>query len=234
MADESLPEKPPAHEGSVPPRGKGRRKQEGILPTRRIKGKVLLKPSPVKGEKKRTTGGRGTEQVGLRTSTQTPDQYVRFRVRVDDGKVSIVDSHLVEGSLVTPATLSGNFAYEVTHAQRRLHADSIPDLGVTRSFANPEGPPEQRAHNVTELSSYEFNIRVPANELTREALPNIAIALYRVKDRATTLMLGAMPLNIQYVREVRELAHMDGISPRILPEAMQKSRSRRARGSKRD
>jgi hypothetical protein len=42
--------------------------------------------------------------------------------------------------------------------------------------------------------------------------------------------VGARPIRIQYERELREIARVDGVSPRVLPEGMQKQR-REPKGS---
>src|SRR5687768_17907606 len=48
--------------------------------------------------------------------------------------------------------------YEVTEGDRLLHAGSIPDLGVVRSFAYADGTLEQQTHHTYELPTYEFNV----------------------------------------------------------------------------
>jgi hypothetical protein len=153
--------------------------------------------------------------------------YVRLRVRVEeDGGTSIIDSHFVNSALLQPSTIHGNFAYEVTEGQKRLHLDSIPDLGVFRSFVNPDGPLEERQHHMYELKTYEFDVRVPARELAAAALPKVAITLYRVKEARPILPAGIQPLHVQYQRELREVARLEGVPARILPEAVQKLRAK--------
>jgi hypothetical protein len=230
MTDKSstLPEKPAA---DAPPNvmiAKGPRKQHGIVPTRRIKGKLLLKETEKtqnvqrkgalqkKGVSKMGAAKEGTKQVGLKPAATKPDKYVRFRIRVEDGKMSIVDSHLVEGTLLMPSTLSGNYMYEITHGQKRLHLDSIPDLGVKRSFPDPNAPLEERREHITKLSSYEFDVRVPEKELKPAALPKIDIVLYRTKERPRMMKLGLGPLNVQFEKEMREVARIRGIRADIL------------------
>jgi hypothetical protein len=242
MTEETLPEKPTEGAPSMHVRGKGPRKQEGLLRQRRIKGKLLMKPKVTKGGKKgvatKKAGVRmgrarlGTEQVGLKQTADAPEGYVRFRVRVEDEKMTIVDSQLVDSTLIAPAAVYGNFAYEVTHGQARLHVDSIPDIGGTRSFANPEGPREEQRHNITELSNYEFDVRVPVKELTSTTLPEIDIALYRVKERTQSMAPGPMPLNVQFERELREVARLQGIPSDALPPSMRRKRPPRARKAK--
>jgi hypothetical protein len=109
------------------------------------------------------------------------EQYVRFTVRVDNGKFSVVDSQIVDGPLAQTAALLGRFAYEVSDGKRMLHAGSIPDLGMVRAFADMQGTLEQHRHHTYQLSTYEFDVRVPAEALRRVALSNVAITLFRVK-----------------------------------------------------
>ena len=177
----------------------------------------------------------GTDQVGGKHRAGSPEGYVRFRVRVADGKMSIVDSHLVPSALVQPSVIHGNFTYEVTEGEQRLHLDSIPDLGVVRSFANPSGPLEQQRHHTYELSTYEFDVRVPAESLTQADLRHVTIALYRVKELRPPMTVGRIPLSVQFQRELREVARLDGISSKALPELLQKPRTSpaRRRGRKR-
>jgi hypothetical protein len=242
MAEQVLPEKPSGDQ-PVPRRTeKGQRKREGVLRTRRIRrirGKLVKKARLVKGRASRppVRGGTqmgkarsGTDQTGLVAREQAPEGYIRFRMQVDDGRMSIIGSHFVKSTLATPPMLGGNFAYEVSDGENRLHVGSLADLGVTRSFANPSGPLELRRHHITPLSRYEFDVRVPAPALRRAALKNIQITLYRVKERAPNMVLGAAPLHTQFERELRVVARVQGIATDMLPREMKKpSRRRRTR-----
>lgn len=173
----------------------------------------------------------GIDQTGLVARERAPEGYVRFRMQVDNGRISILDSHFVNSTLVTAPTLGGNFAYEVSDGEKRLHVGSVADLGVTRSFASPTGPLELRRHHVTPLSRYEFDVRVPAPALRRAVLKNIQVTLYRVKERAPSMVLGAAPLGTQFERELRVVARLHGIPRDVLPRDIQKpSRRRSARG----
>jgi hypothetical protein len=149
-----------------------------------------------------------------------PEQYIRMRIRVRGDRLSVVDSHLVEGPLAQTTTFMGANAYEVSVDDRLLHAGGLPDLGVQRSFVNPDGPPEQRGHHITERSVYEFNARVPAHEVTPETIGRIAVRLHRVKDQARTDRLGSAPLAAQFERQVRPVAELVGLPASVLPEAI--------------
>ena len=159
------------------------------------------------------------EQQSARRA-KTPAGYVRLRVRVEDGELAIVDSHMVEGPLAQTAAFEGGHAYEVTEGDRLLHAGSIPDLGVVRSFAHPTGTLEQQGHHTYERSTYEFNARVPIEALTRAALPKIAVVLYRVKERPPARAALAQPLSAPLdtarAREVREVGRVEGLPASVL------------------
>jgi hypothetical protein len=150
-------------------------------------------------------------------ATRRRGGYVRMRIRMDDGVMSIVDTHHVDSELALPTRLLGSNAYDVTLGDRLLHADSIPDVGVSRSFANPDpnAPPEQRGHHFHELSMYEFDVRVPVGDLTKADLPKVAITYYRVKEHVDT-PLAAVPLATQYDKEMREVSRIVGLPDSVL------------------
>ena len=228
MPERSLPEKPATDAPAPPARGKGVTKGKSAPRPRRIRGTLRLKTKTAKlSTSQAAPPEHYADQTGHKRTAPSSEGYVRLRVRVgEDGGTSIVGSHFVESTLVHPSTIHGNFAYEVTEGENRLHLDSIPDLGVFRSFVNPDGPIEERQHHVYELKAYEFDVRVPARELATAALPNVTITLYRVKEARQDMLAGIQPLHVQYQRELREVARLDGVPVRMLPEAMQKLRGK--------
>jgi hypothetical protein len=163
---------------------------------------------------------RGTRRRG--GSSPEREQYVRLRIRVNRGRLSIVDSHLVDGPLGQAASFPGGNAYEVTLGDRLLHAGALPDLGVQRSFPDLQGPPEQRGHYLTEQSVFEFMARVPAAELTPETIGEIAVRLHRVKEEAYADRIGDAPLAEQFAREMRPVAELVGLPDSVLPEAIER------------
>jgi hypothetical protein len=162
---------------------------------------------PRQGHKSRSPAGR--------------EQYVRIRIRVHSNRLTVLDSHLVDGPLAKPKQFSGTNVYEVTVGDRLLHAEALPDLGVQRSFVNPAGSKEQRGHYITERSIFEFMARVPANEVSEETIGKMAVRLYRLKDEARTDSLGTAPLARQFEREVRQVAELIGLPKSVLPEAIE-------------
>src|SRR5262249_40969659 len=151
------------------------------------------------------------------------EQYIRMRIRVRGGQLSIIDSHLVDGPLSQTSGFSGGNAYDVTLDDRLLHAAALPDVGVQRSFGNPDpkAPREQRGHHLTERPVYEFMARVPAAEVTRDTIGRITVRLHRVKEEARVDRLGTSPLARQFEREMRPIAEIVGLPDSVLPEAIE-------------
>jgi hypothetical protein len=225
---------------AVPPEG-GAGDAEAQIPSYRGPSKTEKKPKPgrrgkVKGRfdprkvarprksSKEVDFGeqkpRGRRRVG--GSSPEREQYVRLRIRVNRGRLSVVDSHLVDGPLGQTTAFPGGNAYEVTLGDRLLHAGALPDLGVQRSFANPQGPPEQRGHYLTEQRVFEFTARVPAAELTPETIGQTAVRLHRVKEETRVDRIGDAPLAEQFAREMRPVAELIGLPESVLPDAIEK------------
>jgi hypothetical protein len=228
MSERSLPEKPATDAPVSPAKGRGASKGKVAPRPQRIRGTLRLKTKAAKLSTSQAAAPENyADQTGVKRTAPRGEGYVRLRVRVgEDGGTSIVDSHFVDSTLVQPSAIHGNFAYEITEGDKRLYLDSIPDLGVFRSFVNPDGPLEERQHHMYELKTYEFDVRVPVRELLAAALPKVAITLYRVKEARPAMPVGIQPLHVQYQRELREIARLDGVPAKILPEAVQKLRGK--------
>jgi hypothetical protein len=185
--------------------------------------KPALDKLPNTQETRLATSDHG-EQIAPEASTRNrrhaqagASGYVRLRIRMDEGEMSIVDTHHVDSELELPSALHGGNAYDVTLGDRLLHADSVPDVGVSRSYPNPDpdAPIEQRHHHFHLLSTYEFDVRVPLADLTPADLGKVEIAYYRVKEHPDRA-IGAQPLGRQYPRELREMSRIVGLPPDLL------------------
>lgn len=197
---------------------------------RPIKGKILRmeeEPAPDTGKENRMRGFRKAAAVRApkvrpdqkeakltrARAAQQPEGYVRLRLRVTDGQVSIVGAQAVEGPLVEPK-LQGTLAYEVTVGRRRVAAGGIPDVAERRSFPDPDGRGEMRGHHVEELGTYEVTVRVPKERVSAAQLPRLEIALYKVKEQVAeprVERLAAAPIGVQFQRELREVGRMKGV-----------------------
>lgn len=150
------------------------------------------------------------------TTEKEPAGYVRMRLRVQDGEVSVLGAKAVEGPLVEPK-IQGALAYEATLGRRRIAAGAIPDVGEKRSFPAPKARGEQSGHFVTPLESYEINVRVPKEEVSLSSLPRLEVALYRVKEDLPVVHHAALmrdvPLGVQFDKHVREVGRLKGFQP---------------------
>jgi hypothetical protein len=135
------------------------------------------------------------------------DGYVRFRVRVSADRMRILNVQTIEGPLELPQSIVGHHAYDVTLDGQRLSTEGIPDLGVQRSFPRPG----QNEHHVTELPSFEFNVRVPRASLPEGALGRLQINLYRFPDATKKQVAGAAPLSRQLGPLSHVIAKIEGI-----------------------
>ncbi len=171
-----------------------------------------------------TSGARGGGDAG-----GPGEQYVRLRMRVAGDRLTVVDSHLVDGPLLPEKAFRGTNAYEVALGDRLLHAGSLPDLGVQRSFVAPDAPEDQRTHHLADRDVYEFSARVPAHELTADTIGDVAVRLHRVKGEAQADVLSGDVLATQFAREMRPVAELQGLPASVLPTAIEERGARTPR-----
>lgn len=146
--------------------------------------------------------------------TAAPDgeSYLRVRLRVEGGQATVIHASRVEGPLATAREVRGAFAYEVTVDGRPVAGDALGDLGVVRSFPNPQSPdPREHVHHITKVDTYEFTARIPAERLPADALDRVEISLLRITDASRALPLAAQrPLLEEHAVEVREVSRTGG------------------------
>ena len=229
---EAAPVKPAADEQAAVPRLADRPVKDGQPASRdAAHDERPVKPGADSRAHGPATGGDGPaeypDQQPPAAAPQGPaaaepdgEQYVRLRVRVRENRLSVVDSHLVDGPLAQATAFPGTNAYEVTLDGRLLHAGALPDLGVQRSFPNPGGPEAQRGHHLTERAIYEFSARVPASELTPETIGRVRVTLHRVTQEARVSHLSQEPLARQFEEQMQPVAELAGLPDSALPAAI--------------
>jgi hypothetical protein len=153
---------------------------------------------------------RRTKPTG-RGGKQAKVGYVRLRVLVQNGELSVVGAKFVEGPLAPMETLHPGLAYEMTLGSRRVAAGAIVDAGQWRSFPDPLGRPELQGHHITEVPSYEIAVRVPAQELTMSALSKARITLYRWRGTGPAAPVAGRSLKAQLKGRVDTIATLNGI-----------------------
>jgi hypothetical protein len=146
-----------------------------------------------------------------RTAKHAKEGYVRLRVLVQNGELSVVGAKFVAGPLARMETFHPGLAYEVTLGLRRVAAGAIVDAGVWRSFPDPLGRPGLEGHHITEVPSYEIPVRVPAEELSMSALPKVRIMLHRWRGMVSSPIVAGRSLKAQLKGRVETVATLDGI-----------------------
>jgi hypothetical protein len=221
---------------------------EKARPPRRISGKVVLMPEepravgrgrkrmepvPKKGAKKGAAARRKgalpdqLEPKPSRGDAPGEQGYVRIRVRVENGELSVQDLRHVDGPLVANEELHGDLAYEATIGGTRISSGAIPDVPTLRSFPHPEPAPGQEGHHFTPATSFEFLVRIPKEAVSERALPRLGIAVYRIKEGPVPRTEGPEPLGQRFPKELREIGRVRGIRVEHLPKSAQ-AEARRA------
>ncbi|HKE84447.1 MAG TPA: hypothetical protein VKB50_11850 [Vicinamibacterales bacterium] len=149
------------------------------------------------------------------------DGYVRLRVLVHDGELSVVGAKFVEGPLAQTETVHPGRAYEVMLGSRRVATGVVPDAGQWRSFPDPTGRAGLGGHHITELPSYEIAVRIPAEDLSMSALPKAQITLYQWRGAAPTELVAGRSMRSQLPGRTNVIATLKGIRLNQLPKQAQ-------------
>jgi hypothetical protein len=139
------------------------------------------------------------------------DGYVRLRILVQHGELSVAGAKFVEGPLAAMTALQPGLAYEMTLGARRVAAGAIPDAGQWRSFPDPLGRPGMQGHHVTQVPSYEIAVRVPAKELSVASLSKAHITLYRWHGTSPAEPAAFRSLKTQLKGRMDTVATLKGI-----------------------
>jgi hypothetical protein len=146
------------------------------------------------------------------------DGYLRLRVLVEPGKLSLVGGTVVEGPLAQAAELHPGLAYEVTLGSRRVAVGQVQDAGVWRSFGDPSGRPALSGHHITLLPSYEIAVRVPLTGLSMAALRRANLTVYRWRGDAADTQ-GERSVKARLGKRVETIGRLKGIRIDSLPKA---------------
>lgn len=202
---------------------------------RRISGKVLLMPeepaTPKRGANrmspipKETSSGRqrGERPEQIEREERKPkkseqDGYVRLRVHVENGEMSVQDIVPVDGPLIAHEPLHGDLAYEVIVGGKRVASGSIPDAGVMRSFPPQQPAPGQEGHHFTPATSFDFLVRVPKDAASESKFRRMQIPLYRIKQAPLPSTEGPELLGERFEKELREIGRIRGVLVDDLPQ----------------
>jgi hypothetical protein len=101
------------------------------------------------------------------------DGYMRMEVRLQDGKLSVLEAHEVQGPLVQPDTLMNGLVSEVLVNNEQVAVAAHPEAIVSRSFEEPGHGPG--GHHTSVAPNVEFVVRVPIDALRGVDPANVSI-----------------------------------------------------------
>ena len=198
-------------ENPGPAKGKGKR----MRPVRKSDTAAGAGRPPAKGFRDQEPPRRSRSSMD--SETNGGDGYLRLRVLVEPGKLTLAGGTVVEGPLTQPPLLHPGLAYEVTVSGRRLAVGQVQDAGVWRSFGDPTGRPALSGHHITVLPSYEIAVRIPLTDLSLAALRRANITLYRWRgDVAGTE--GERSMKSRLGKRVETIGRLKGIRLDALPK----------------
>lgn len=144
--------------------------------------------------------------------------YLRLRVLVEPGQLTLVGATVVEGPLAQATELHPGLAYEVTLGSRRIAVGQVQDAGVWRSFGDPSGRPALAGHHITILPSYEIAVRVPLPGLSMAALRRANVTVYRWRGDAADTQ-GERSMKSRLGKRVETIGRLKGIRIESLPKS---------------
>jgi hypothetical protein len=184
-----------------------------------VAGEQLMKPVPSRTS---TPGPRpGHDQVPRPAAVAEAEPgSVRLRLRITNGRVSVIGVHAVPGVMPQPQRLDFGLAYEIKNGNRRVAVGTVPDVGMRRSYPDPEGRAGMQGHHLQALESIEVNLRLPQREFSAAALPRLNVQLFRMKSQPPAAHIAAMPLAQQYADQLRPVAELRGIDIQALSPSL--------------
>lgn len=155
--------------------------------------------------------------------------YIRLRVRVDNGELTLAGARFVEGPLVEERSAHPGLSYEVKVDGRRVAFGGVPEPREWRSYPDPLGRPGLEGHHLQEQTVYEFTARVPADEISHAALSNTQVTLYDVSGDGPGEPLDITTLTKQPREKVRTIGILRGIELDGLPKGVREDMRRAIR-----
>ena len=219
---------------------------EGVRP-RRIDRKIVrmeVDPAPSKARAntmdpvpKRSSKNQGAPSGDQVESTQVTAAhegagYVRLRLRMDDGELSVRGAKVVDGPLHSDEVVTPGLNYEATFQGRRLATGDVPDPTEIRSFPDPAGRPGLEGHHVAEQSTYEFLVRIPVERIDEGKLEELRVNLFRWRGKGPGDRIAAEELSKQPRAAVEMVGSLSGVRLAALSTADRRGLRRALEGSK--
>jgi len=186
--------------------------------------KNVMKPVPKRRTKQIKPGTLG-DQVPTRQSVQSDQEgpgYIRLRMRVEDGDLRVKGAKFVPGPLATDEAVSAGLTYEAKIGRRRVAHGDVPDTVEWRSHPDPEGRAGLEGHHIVQQTSYDFTVRIPADQLPKKSLEDLQVTLYRWRGKGPGEHIAINELAKQPKAALDTLATLRGLPMADLTKGLQR------------
>jgi len=158
-----------------------------------------------------------------------PGSYLRLRVRLREGVLSVEEAWTVKGPLAATPFLYGPYVWEVRLGAKRLAIGDIADLGEVRVARDPQHP--KQASRKFSISDAELPVRIPG-DWTEGELARAELFLSAVKVRVAGRTPGDLPLHLQWRPELRLVARLKGLLPPAPPKRTKRPPGKKTKSEK--
>lgn len=212
---------------------------EAMVKPRLIKGKIVnmaddpspskatrntMDPVPKPSRKRPTAPLQLGEQMA--SEEPVPEQqglgYFRIRLSMIDGVMTARSAKFVEGPLLEEESVSPGITYDAKIGQKRVAFGDVPDPTEWRSHPDPSAKGERAGHHVTELSSYDFTVRIPSDQVTEKTIEDLRVTLYRWRGKGPGEHISISELSREPKSAVETLGAMSGMQIADAPAPLKK------------
>lgn len=109
--------------------------------------------------------------------------FLRVRMQLVDGsRLTVRAVRFVPDASIAEEPPRPGHVYEVVADGRTVTSGNLTDLGVRRSYGDPDAPPDRRGHLIIRDPDPEFTVRIPAGELSQAEAEQAEVRLYELAD----------------------------------------------------
>lgn len=189
-----------------------RREQTG-----RSKPSVAASQALVRGSATKRKWG---PQVAPEREPAEPDRSVRLRLQVRRGRITVLDSAVVEAPAADDAEVRGSAFLEVRAGDQVIALQPLIDPGLSIGIPDPaDSSDDFRGHRVVRESTWETAIRVPVGALATIAPSDLSISIFEAPEHVVLDARSSRSIASR-VRSVTTLASSSQLRARDLPEGV--------------
>ncbi|TYL51163.1 hypothetical protein [Agromyces mariniharenae] len=178
----------------------------------------MRKPNPVSG-----------------TNRDEATRSVRFVLRIEGERISVLDSTVVDAPPLVQSTVRGANFLEVSGPDGPLAMRALVDPGLDIAIPDPSSDGVENDHRVSRRTSYDLVIRVPLAAVEALDPASITIAVYEATEHLVINLAARESVTQRVGQEiVRTVAVIEGLRPEDLPREISQRGDRKQRDTAAD